>query len=123
MYFIDNEMVTTSLNIPDDLLIGKRKGKDENKILLKDICASKFGESFAYRDKMGFGIPLREFFSSEVFKEKWNKQVAPGIQKRGLFDLKELNSWINNISIASPDQMDAIWLMLGFELWAQQYLD
>ena len=121
--FLDNEMVTTSLNIQDDLLIGSRNGKDENKILLKDICASKFGESFAYRDKMGFGIPLREFFSSNVFQEKWSKQVAPGIQKRGLFDLTELNSWINNISIASPDQMDAIWLMLGFELWAQQYLD
>ncbi|MDI1318542.1 asparagine synthase (glutamine-hydrolyzing) [Flavobacterium sp.] len=121
--FLDNHMVTTSLNIPGELLIGKRNGKDENKILLKDICASKFGESFAYRDKMGFGIPLREFFSSKAFQEKWNKQVAPGIQKRGLFDLKELNSWISNISIASPDQMDAIWLMLGFELWAQHYLD
>lgn len=121
--FLDNNMVTTSLNIPGELLIGKHNGKDENKILLKNICASKFGEDFAYREKMGFGIPLREFFSSNSFSEKWNKQVAPGIQKRGLFDLKELNSWINNISNASPDQMDAIWLMLGFELWAQQYLD
>lgn len=121
--FLDNEMVTASLNIPSELLIGKRKGKDENKILLKDICASKFGESFAYRDKMGFGIPLREFFSSKVFQEKWNTQVAPGIQKRGLFNVTELNLWITSISSASPDQMDAIWLMLGFELWAQHYLD
>jgi hypothetical protein len=72
---------------------------------------------------MGFGIPLHNFFSSAVFQEKWKTQVAPGIKKRGLFELKELNSWINNISNASPDQMDAIWLMLGFELWAQHYLD
>ena len=121
--FLDNDMVTTSLNIPSDLLIGKHNGKDENKVLLKDICASKFGESFAYRDKMGFGIPLQNFFSSEVFREKWNNQVAPGIQKSGLFELKELNSWISTISTASPDQLDAIWLMLGFELWAQHYLD
>lgn len=121
--FLDNNMVSTSLNISADLLIGKRKGKDENKILLKDICASKFGEAFAYRDKMGFGIPLREFFSSAVFKDKWDTQVAPGIQKRGLFEIKELNSWINTIATATPDQMDAIWLMLGFELWAQHYLE
>jgi asparagine synthase (glutamine-hydrolysing) len=121
--FLDNEMVTTALNIPGELLIGKHAGKMENKVLLKDICASKFGESFAYRDKMGFGIPLREFFSSEVFKEKWNTKVAPGIQKRNLFEMKELNSWIANIANATPDQMDAIWLMLGFELWAQHYLD
>ena len=99
--FLDNDMVTTSLNIPSDLLIGKHNGKDENKVLLKDICASKFGESFAYRDKMGFGIPLRNFFSSVVFLEKWNNQVAPGIQKRGLFELKELNSWINKKTLTT----------------------
>ena len=121
--FLDNNMVTTSLNIPSDLLVGKHNGKAENKILLKDICASKFGESFAYRDKMGFGIPLQNFFSSAVFQEKWKTQVAPGIKKRELFELKELNSWVNNISKATPDQLDAIWLMLGFELWAQHYLD
>ncbi len=121
--FLDNNMVTTSLNIPGNLLIAKHNGKDENKVLLKDICATKFGASFAYRDKMGFGIPLREFFLSELFKEKWHSKIAPGIQKRGLFELKELNSWIANIATASPDQLDAIWLMLGFELWAQHYLD
>ncbi|HNP33136.1 MAG TPA: asparagine synthase (glutamine-hydrolyzing) [Flavobacterium sp.] len=121
--FLDNNMVSTSLNISGDLLVAKHHGKDENKVLLKDICASKFGEDFAYRDKMGFGIPLREFFSSEVFKQKWNSKIAPGIQKRGLFEIKELNSWINNIASASADQMDAIWLMLGFELWAQHFLD
>jgi asparagine synthase (glutamine-hydrolysing) len=121
--FLDNDMVSTSLNIPGGLLIAKHNGKDENKVLLKDICASKFGEDFAYRNKMGFGIPLREFFSSEVFKQKWNSKIAPGIQKRGLFELRELNSWITNIANASPDQMDAIWLMLGFELWAQIFLD
>jgi asparagine synthase (glutamine-hydrolysing) len=121
--FLDNNMVTTSLNISGELLIGKHNGKDENKILLKDICTSKFGENFAYRNKMGFGIPLREFFSSAVFKEKWNTQIAPKIKKRGLFDVKELNYWMQNIANATPDQMDAIWLMLGFELWAQNYLD
>lgn len=121
--FLDNEMVSTSLNIPGELLIAKHNGKDENKVLLKDICADKFGESFAYRDKMGFGIPLREFFSSETFKQKWDSKIAPGIQKRGLFELKQLNSWIDSIAHASPDQLDAIWLMLGFELWAQHYLD
>lgn len=121
--FLDNDMVSTSLNISGDLLIAKHNGKDENKVLLKDICASKFGEDFAYRDKMGFGIPLREFFSSSAFQEKWNTKIAPGIQKRGLFELNALNSWINNIANASPDQLDAIWLMLGFELWAQNFLD
>jgi asparagine synthase (glutamine-hydrolysing) len=121
--FLDNEMVSTSLNISGADLVGKHKGKDEAKVVLKDICAEKFGEKFAYRDKMGFGIPLRAFMSSATFQEKWKTQVAPGIQKRGLFKTEALNQWVATISKASPEQLDAIWLMLGFELWAQQYLD
>jgi len=121
--FLDNEMVSASLNIPGDLLIGKRKGIDEAKVVLKDICAEKFGESFAYREKMGFGIPLRSFMSSDVFRQKWKNQIAPGIQKRGLFQFKEVSNWVNNITTATSEQLDAIWLMVSFELWAQQYLD
>lgn len=121
--FLDNEMVSASLNIPGDLLISKRKGKDEAKVVLKDICAEKFGEGFAYREKMGFGIPLRSFMSSDVFQQKWKNQIAPGIQKRGLFQFKEVSNWVNHISVATSEQLDAIWLMVSFELWAQQYLD
>ncbi|NOR28392.1 MAG: hypothetical protein GQ540_07675, partial [Lutibacter sp.] len=121
--FLDNEMVSTSLNIPGDLLIGKHQEKNEAKMLLKDICASKFGEDFSYREKMDFGIPLRSFFSSKEFKQKWKNQVAPSIQKRGIFELKEISNWVKNVSNATTYQLDAIWLMLSFELWAQQYLD
>lgn len=121
--FLDNEMITTALNIPSELLIGMHKSKMEAKVILKDICASKFGESFAYREKMGFGIPLRSFMSAKVFQEKWKNQIEPGIQKRGIFKLKELSNWVKNSSTASSEQLDAIWLMVGFELWAQQYLD
>jgi hypothetical protein len=72
---------------------------------------------------MGIGIPLRSFMSAKVFQEKWKNQIEPGIQKRGIFKLKELSNWVKNSSTASSEQLDAIWLMVGFELWAQQYLD
>jgi asparagine synthase (glutamine-hydrolysing) len=120
--FLDNEMVTTSLNI-SDLLLTKHKNKSETKVMLKDICADKFGESFAYREKMGFGIPLRAFMSSDVFQKKWISQVQPGIKKRAIFNCDSLSNWVKNSAQATPDQLDAIWLMVGFELWAQQYLD
>ena len=121
--FLDNEMVTTSLNISGDLLIGEHNSKTEAKILLKDICATKFDESFAYREKMGFGIPLRSFMSSENFQNKWKNQIEPGIKKRNLFQLNQLSVWVKNITTVSSDELDAIWLMVSFELWAQLYLD
>jgi hypothetical protein len=43
--------------------------------------------------------------------------------KRGLFQTTELSKWVKNITTATPEQLDAIWLMFGFEIWAKQYLD
>lgn len=121
--FLDNEMVTTALNISEEALIANHNHKLESKKILKDIAADKFGEPFAYRDKMGFGIPLRSFMASKIFQEKWHKTIQPNIVKRGLFEVSEVSKWVNNIAIATPEQLDAIWLMFGFEIWAKQYIE
>jgi asparagine synthase (glutamine-hydrolysing) len=121
--FLDNEMVTTSLNIPTDSLVTFHNNRLEGKKVLKDICAEKFDDNFAYREKMGFGIPLREFMETQFFQEKWHNQIEPSLKKRNLFELNELSQWVKNTTIASPEQLDAIWLLLGFEIWAKQYLD
>jgi asparagine synthase (glutamine-hydrolysing) len=121
--FLDNEMVTTALNIGGDKLITQHNNKLEGKKVLKDICAEKFDEKFAYRDKMGFGIPLREFMATQFFQNKWQKEIEPNLKKRNLFELSVVSTWVKNISTTTPEQLDAIWLLLGFEVWAKQYLD
>jgi asparagine synthase (glutamine-hydrolysing) len=121
--FLDNKMVSISFNMREEALIRNHKDKLESKKVLKDIAAEKFGESFAFRDKMGFPIPLRAFMASTVFQEKWKQTILPSIKKRGVFKVKEVSKWVNNIEEASPDQLDAIWLLFGLEIWAKQYLD
>lgn len=121
--FLDNSMVTTSLNIAGEALIAAHNDKLEGKKVLKDICADKFEESFAYRDKMGFGIPLRSFMATKVFQDKWQSQIEPGLIKRNIFQLDQLKTWVQKIPTATPEQLDAIWLVMGFEIWAQLYLD
>ena len=121
--FLDNEMVSIALNIPSEALIAVHNKKLECKKVLKDIAAQKFGEPFAYREKMGFGIPLRSFMGSKIFQNKWKDIIEPGLKKRDLFKVTQLSKWVKNIEKASPQQLDAIWLMFGFELWAKQYLD
>jgi asparagine synthase (glutamine-hydrolysing) len=121
--FLDNEMITTSLNIDENELIKEHKGKVEAKKILKDLCSEKFDEDFAYRDKMGFGIPLKDFFGSEAFKERWENDLLPGIKKRGLFNSDYTESLFRNLKNSTPADLDTIWLMTGFEIWAKQYLD
>jgi asparagine synthase (glutamine-hydrolysing) len=121
--FLDNEMVETALHLPDDLLIKKHKEKWEGKWLLKEICSESFDESFAYRSKMGFGIPLKLFFSSEEFGEKWHKELLPRIKRRGIFNDELLEKYMKSPNQMNSEELDALWLMVVFEIWAQQYLD
>ena len=121
--FLDNEMVEASLSVPEDCLVKKHKNRWEGKWLLKEICSEAFNETFAYRSKMGFGIPLKLFFTSSVFKIRWEQELLPGIKKRGLFNSKPLEQFMSKPALLNSEELDALWLMVVFELWAQQYLD
>lgn len=120
--FLDNEMVHLALSMPAQKVLGKRNGALEGKLLLKELGSRKFSESFAFRQKMGFGIPLREFMKTPEFNEKLRDEWIPGIKRRGIFASKPIEKWSTDIS-KNPSTLDGLWLMTGFELWAKQYLD
>lgn len=121
--FLDNEMIEVSLSIEDDDLVRKVEGRYEVKYQLKKICSEIFDSKFAFRKKMGFGIPLKSFFNSEIFITRWNNQLLPGIEKRGIFNHIALKEWMKNPANLTYDQVEALWLMIGFEIWATQFVD
>lgn len=120
--FLDNDMVEAVFRIPGNLLINKRNGKVEEKLLLKELCAGRFNESFAFRNKMGFGIPLREFLTGSEFQAKLHDELLPGMRARGIFDYSVIQSWVSNMSHISSEQLESLWIMIAFETWAKQYL-
>ena len=121
--FLDNQMISASLKLNRKDLIGFKDGKTEGKLALKEICADKLGDSFAYRRKMGFGIPLKEFMASDSFQQKWIEEILPGIIKRQIFSATTLQTWMKNLPALNSAQLDMLWLMTGFEIWAKHYLD
>jgi asparagine synthase (glutamine-hydrolysing) len=120
--FLDNDLVSRAFSLKEDDLIRKINSTSEGKYILKKLCADQFGNSFAFRDKMGFGIPLRQFFGENKFKELWHDEIYPGIKKRGIFNHLEVKKDFEKLDRVKPDQLDAIWLMSSFEIWAKQYL-
>lgn len=121
--FLDNNVLELALKIDDEKLVKKRNNRWEGKYLLKEICSNIFNEDFAFRDKMGFGIPLKSFFSSETFQKRWNEEILPNIKTRGVFNAEPLRIWMCNPSSMNVEQLEAVWLMVGFEIWAKQYID
>ncbi len=121
--FLDNYLVNLALSIENKHLIRKKKSKMEGKFILKEICSKIFNSRFSYRKKQGFSVPLREFFGTEEFKLLWDTKIKPGVIKRKIFKIEPVEKWLININKAEISQIDAIWQIFTFEVWAQQYLD
>ena len=123
--FLDNEVVKNSFTIPEKYLLLRKspEGNFTEKYLLKKIIAAPFGNNFAFRKKMGFGIPLKEFFLNEKFSKYLNEKILPGIQDRGLFNHRLLSGWLSDIRKISYDEIEALWVVMSFEVWASVFLD
>lgn len=122
--FLDNEVVKHSFTIPEEYLLLKKspEGYNTEKYLLKKMTASRFGNDFAFRNKMGFGIPVREFFLNNEFNKYLNDVILPGIKERKLFDYKIASDWISNIKTLKYNELEALWVTVSFEIWAKIFL-
>mgnify|MGYP002347749167 FL=1 len=93
------------------------------KYLLKKIAAKNFGSDFAFRRKVGFDIPVRELFANSRFKEFLSDKIIPGMKNRGLFKHELPLRWLDNITTINYHQLEALWIVVSFEIWASLYLD
>ena len=123
--FLDNDLVENSFAIPEELLLLRKspEGHNTEKYLLKRMAANTFGNDFAFREKMGFGVPIREFLLNVRFAEYLNDKILPGIKQRKLFNYELISGWLSGISKLRYDELDALWVTVSFEIWASIYLD
>lgn len=59
---LDHKVVELAARIPIDF----KYRRDEKKFLLKQMLLPDLGESFVFRRKTGFGVPLKHWFRSEL---------------------------------------------------------
>ena len=123
--FLDNDVVNHSFRIPEEYLIRRRAPESSNteKYLLKRLCASVFGNAFAFRDKMGFGIPLREFMNQPDFNAYLHESILPGIERRGMLNIELVRGWLKDINRIGSAELDALWVVTSLEVWMQHYID
>lgn len=122
--FLDNNVVEQSFNIPENYLIKKKSSEIKNteKYLLKKMCAAVFGDDFAFRDKVGFGIPLREFLSKPAFNSYLKEDILSTIKNRNLLNTVKIEYWINNLTTISSSELDALWVVVSLEIWLKQFI-
>jgi asparagine synthase (glutamine-hydrolysing) len=61
--FLDNYLVDFAMSLPQESKFGEKLNK--NKIILKRVASKYFDESFVYREKQGFPIPVSDWLRDQ----------------------------------------------------------
>jgi asparagine synthase (glutamine-hydrolysing) len=125
--FLDRRVVEFARRLPAEHLVGQSlplgaAGRRGTKVVVKDLASRTFDESFVYRPKSGFSLPLAQYFRSQRFVELMEDRLLPGMRDRGLVDVDVVRrSWKR--ALQAPATTESFWLPVSLELWAQQMVD
>ena len=117
--FLDKQVVATAAKIPSYL---KQKGKI-GKWILKKAAEKILPKEIIYRQKSGFGAPLRTWLQNDLVSMVDSCLSKDTIERRGVFNAKNVLSLIEDDRKGKADNSYPIFALLCFEIWCQQFLD
>jgi asparagine synthase (glutamine-hydrolysing) len=117
--FLDYPLVEWAAGLPADLKI--RGG--EGKFVLKRSLESRVPRQLLYRPKMGFAVPLAQWFRGPL-RERLRRQVLDGaLVQTGLFDMREVSRLVELHQAGIRDYSPILWALLMFDGACQRLLD
>jgi asparagine synthase (glutamine-hydrolysing) len=75
-----------------------------------------------YRPKMGFSIPLKQWFSGKIGKYAASILLSKKALDRGIFEEEVLRSLLRTHG-GKEDYGAKLWSLLTLELWLESYFD
>jgi hypothetical protein len=90
--------------------------------VVKALARRKFDETFAYRRKSAFNLPLAQYFRSRSFVALMEDRLLPGMASRGLVDVDVVRRWWRR-ALSAPSTTEGFWTPVALELWAEQFID
>lgn len=92
------------------------------KYLLKSIVHDYIPQTIMERTKMGFSIPLNEWFGDDLKSYILEYLQHQKLKKVGVFNLEEIE-YLKNIWLNNPNNSVAkLWLLLTFMMWYERWM-
>jgi asparagine synthase (glutamine-hydrolysing) len=117
---LDHHVFAYAAALPGDLKL--RRGT--TKWLLKQLAARRgLPEHLVHRAKQGFGVPMGEWFRSEL--RPWIEDVLrdPATRARGYFDVAETERLLTEHLDGRTDHTSRLWNLASLELWHRRWID
>jgi asparagine synthase (glutamine-hydrolysing) len=117
--FLDHEVMELAARLPVNL---KLRGK-ESKYLLKRAFADLLPPENVNRRKMGFGVPVGEWFRGALRPLLEDALLSEQLARRGYFDCEVIRSMVADHTERRRDHGFALWSLLMLELWHREFID
>lgn len=116
---LDHRVVEFTSTLPDSLKYKRGKGK----YLLRRLLGRYVPEELFERPKMGFGVPIEDWFRGEL-KEMLLDYLSPErLIKEGLFDHNLVEEKIKEHLSGKANHQYRLWALLMWEMWRERWLE
>jgi asparagine synthase (glutamine-hydrolysing) len=116
---MDHELVEWLATLPSSLKI---RGL-ESKFLLKKAMEPHLPSGVLYRPKMGFAVPLAQWFRGPLRERVRRAVLGPRLAQTGWFDAAYLEHLVDAHQSRARDYSGPLWSLLMFEAFLRNVLD
>ena len=117
--FLDHKVIEFAASLPENL----KMQKFETKSLLKKVAAKLVPREVIYRRKMGFGVPIGNWFRGEMKDFVRSVLLSEKSLNRGIAKREVIEKYVNEHIGAERDHTFQIWTLMMLELWFQRFVD
>ncbi|KPK41114.1 MAG: hypothetical protein AMJ78_06420 [Omnitrophica WOR_2 bacterium SM23_29] len=117
--FLDHRLMEFGVSLPPYF---KLRGITR-KYILKKIAAKFIPRANIHRTKQGFGIPIGQWFRTELKDYLCDNLLSPSFLKRGYFNSKAVKEMVDLHLSKQKDYSFQLWALLMFELWYRKFME
>ncbi len=92
-----------------------------SKILLKHLADRRLPRSIVHRRKMGFGLPLRQWFIDDLQPMARDLLAPDRLRRQGLFNPDLPSQWLKEHREKQADHCMKLYALMTFQLWTEAF--
>jgi asparagine synthase (glutamine-hydrolysing) len=115
---LDHEVMEYAASIPASY---KLRG-GEGKYIFKKVLAQILPAEVLQRPKMGFSIPLAQWFRHDLKSRFERKVLTKQSVTSEFFDLQPIQQWWGQHQRGTRDYAPMLWALLVLEYWGRRFL-
>jgi asparagine synthase (glutamine-hydrolysing) len=116
--FLDQAIIEWAASLPSEY----KYYNGQKKYILKQIVHKYLPQQIMERPKMGFGIPIENWLSTEL-KELVEEYLSEkNLESHGLFNIVAVRNLVKEFFNGKKEKHLKVWYLLMFQMWYKQWM-